>query len=319
MAVVQELANEVLGYVPKLSILLAEKMVQDAWRKIRDSRQWGFLRVEGSLDVPDLISTGTVTATQFSTSVVGDAAAGAAWAAVTLPLLTLRQFRLAAGSPIYNITAFDGSVTLTLDRAYTGATAAASTYEIYQCYYKTPVKDFLRWRSLHNPLQGYRFRRRNLHRKQEEINRRDPQRGSSGTPMWAAAYKHSIDGYPLFELWPHPTSASNSLMCVAQRRGVDLGATEDCPEAIPADLLAVATRLQAYEWALANNKSGTKGPEWSRLISVATQDYEGTLKRARVQDEETYPQNFSELEYDSGLSGPIDAAYLQDHDLYFVG
>ena len=319
MAVVQELANEVLGYVPGLSILLAEKMVQDAWRKIRDSRQWSFLRVEGSLDVPDLLSTGTVTATQFSTSVVGDAAAGAAWAAVILPLLTLRQFRLTAGGPIYNITAFDGAVTLTLDREYTGATVAASAYQIYQCYYETPVKDFLRWRSLHNPIQGYRFRRRNLHRKQEEINRRDPQRSSIGDPVCAAAYKHSSYGYPMFELWPHPTSSSNSLMCVAQRRGVDLAATEDCPEAIPADLLAVATRLGAYEWALANEKKDAKIAAWSRLLSVAKQDYEGTLKRARVQDEETYPQNFSELEYDSGLSGPVDAAYLQDHDLYFLG
>ena len=318
MAIVQELANEVLGYVPGLSILLAEKMVQDAWRKIRDSRQWSFLRVEGSLDVPDLIATGTATATQFSTSVVGDAAAGAAWAAATLPLLTLRQFRLTTGGPIYNITAFDGAVTLTLDRAYTGATAATSTYQIYQCYYKTPVKDFLRWRSLYSPNVGYRFRRRNLHRKKEEIDRRDPQRSSIGTPMWAAAYKHSNDGYPMFELWPHPTSSSNSLMCVAQRRGVDLGATEDVPECIPHDLLAQGSRLQAYEWALANNKSASKGPEWSRLMSAIGQNYDEILKRARVQDEETYPQNFSELEYDSGLSGPIDASYLQDHELFVI-
>jgi hypothetical protein len=319
MAVVQELANELLGYVPGLSILLAEKMVQDTWRKIRDSRQWSFLRVEGSLDVPDLISTGTVTATQFSTSVVGDAAAGAAWAAVTLPLLTLRQFRLAAGSPIYNITAFDGAVTLTLDRMYTGATVAASAYQIYQCYYKVPVKDFLRWRSLFNPSLGYRFRRRNMHRKKEEIDRRDPQRSHFGTPIWAAAYKHSSDGYPLIELWPHPTSSGNSLMCVAQRRGVDLGTAEEVPECIPHDLLAHGSRLQAYEWALANNKNANKGPEWSRLLSVISQDYDEMLRRARVQDEETYPQNFSELEYDSGLSGPIDASYLQDHDMYFVG
>lgn len=312
-------ANELIGDIPKLSIFRAKACVQRAWHDIRDSRRWSFLVADGVLAAPAAVSTGTVTWTQYSNQVQGDANAMAAWNALTGVPITLRQIRV-SGGPVYSISAYDDLTgIITLDRQYQEATAAGSTYIMYRCYFAAPVSDFLRWVSCTDPVNMYRFRRRNLHWKREEIDRRDPYRGATGQPFYLATYKHNAVGVPMFEMWPHPT-AQISYLVTYERRGADLVAGETLPEAISDDLVMAGARINAYRWAAANagRFQELQGTNWIQLARDERASYERDLQRSKVQDEETFPQNFSEDEDGPQLSGPTDSSYLQSHDVFWT-
>ena len=128
--------------------------------------------VQGQMYVPGTITAGTVTTVQFTNTIVFDATAAAALNAVALaaapqPLLTQRQFRL-TGGPIYNITgwAMDtpsaGLGTATLDRPFAESSVSGLSYMVYLPYVPTPRADFVKFLSIADPINDYRFTRRNL-------------------------------------------------------------------------------------------------------------------------------------------------------------
>ncbi len=305
----EDYATELLGYVPKLSILLAKKHVNRAWRDIRDSRRWSFLIQEMVLQAPGQITAGSASVTQFSTQVVLDATAAAAVIAAIVvgnPPITDRQFRVANG-PLYNISSFNGVNTLTLERAYQEQTNATASYLIYRCFFAVS-SDFRRWVSVFDPVNNYRMRRENLSRTKEEVDRADPQRGSFSTPIWMAAYRNVTQ--PVYEMWPHPVSQI-SYIALYERRGINFAAGESLPAAIPEDLLLDRARYHAYQWAM--TQPNPDGIDWKVLLLEAKQSYSEQLNKSKLVDEETFLQNFSEDE--SGLRPfPIDANWLQSHD-----
>ena len=136
---------EMRGAVPKYSAGLARTHLQNAWSDIRNMTGWSFQLFSGGFGTPGLTNAGTVTVTYGSDQVTGDAAASAAWLAASIPnsLLTQQQFRVNVGT-IYNIIAFDGVSTLTLDRPYYDKSAGSGqNYSIYQPYIVAPYEDFL--------------------------------------------------------------------------------------------------------------------------------------------------------------------------------
>lgn len=312
MATFIDYSNELLGYVPTLSILLAQKLVNRAWRDIRDARRWTFLLQDGVLQAIGQITAGSVTLTQFSNLVSCDATAAAAInaaVAVNNPPITQCQFRLATG-PIYSITNWDGTGNnLTIDRPYQEAGGAGLQYLIYRCYFAPPSSDFLRWVSVFDPINFYRFRRDNLSRTKAELDRADPARGAFSTPVWMAAYKNPSTG-PLWEMWPHPISQI-SYVCLYERRGVDMATGDSLPAAIPDELLLNRARYHAYQWAMTQPNPGDI--DWKTLLLESKEAYREGLILAKRQDEETFLQNYSEDEA-GAPPFPVDANYLQSHD-----
>ena len=183
-----ELSREIAGSIPGLSPFLAQKFVNRAFRDVRESRLWSWNVAETALLAPAQLTTGTVSVTQYSATVTADAAAATAWQGLgmTIPI-TSRQFRVGTG-PLYNISAFDGNNTITLDRIYGAATAIGAAYNIYKAYYAGPG-NLLRWTSIVDPTNNYYFSPKNLHWTREEVDRRDPFRGALGTPIGMASYK----------------------------------------------------------------------------------------------------------------------------------
>lgn len=314
MGAVATFANETKGYVRDLPYSSAVGMVQSAWKLICAERRWSFLRAEANIPIPVAVTAGTVTVTQFSGVVVGDATAAAAWAALGLGIpITDRQFRLGAGSPLYNVLAFDGANSITLDRVYTEPTQAGIGYTIYKAYIAAPVVDFQAWISMWNPSLGYRIRRRNLYRNKQEIDRWDPQRSSQGPSMCLAAYGYNAAGFKTFEMWPH-YPVETTWVAGYQSDGTALLAATELPSAIPRNLFEHALREAAYEWALANNKPGA----WIQLLAYSSKQYKEALQKAKLNDEQAFPQTVHEDEEDFGLSGPVDAAFMQSHDVFVI-
>lgn len=311
-----DFANELVGYVNKLPFLLAQRHVNRAWREIRDSRLWTFLLSESLIIIPAAVSAGTVNLVQFATTVTLDAAAQAAVAGLANPIITLRQFRVTGGAGvIYNITGYDpGTGIMTLDKQVTDATNAAQGYQIYQCYFPAPSSDFLRWVSIYNPYQGYWLK---LHYTRREFDMRDPQRASFGSPYYCSAYKFDANNVPMFELWPHQT-AQMTLQTILQRRGTDFATPTEAPPAVISDeLLSAKSRVKAYEWAIAN--TGTfpelRGIDWRFLMAQAMGEYKAELNRIKKADEETFLQNYVIPVDPTAFLGPIDAKYIQSHDI----
>lgn len=325
-----QLASELQGWFPEISALARLPFIQRAYRDIRDSRKWSFLRKTGVLYCSGQIIAGTCQVTQFSTTVVGDATAAAAWVAAALPAspqipLTQRQFRT-TGNTIYDIAAFDGANTLTLARPYIEGTQATSTYMVYQPYFTAPAQDFVKWLSIVDPVNDYRFRRKNLYRTQEDVDRRDPNRTSFSIPIMAASLDYVADPSggaglptrPRYEFWPHPIQQLGYNV-EYQIRGDLVLSTDTLPTSIPDELIiAGAKRYGAELMATQPSIDPKKSAVYLNLINVARAEYKDRLLTAQREDDNVFENMVYESESEPALSGPLDANFFQDHDVWWV-
>lgn len=282
--------SELLGYVPKLSPLLARKLVNRAWAEIREKFLWSFNVAEGFITTPAAVSTGTVTVVQGLATVVGDATADAAWAAIGNSALSVRQFRSGLG-PIYNILSYT-SPNLTLDRVYAETSAAGAVYSIYQCYYPSPSTDFLRWISVIDPINGYQF---SLNHTKQDLDRIDPQRGAQDQPYWISSFRGSLIsatlGDPTFELYPHPQTYQ-AYPVVYQKRGLDFSLpTDHLPKSVSDETLMAKARSLAFRWAMASQTSDKViSANWAFLIKDADAEFKESLEDDIRNDKEAFSQ-----------------------------
>lgn len=333
MSTLDSLASELTGNVPRLPKTLALKHINRAYSQIREKRLWSFLIGESGVFFPSILPTSgapTVSVTYGSPTVVGDAAAVADWSTQLLAVVPLvqRQFRVGSGGPIYNITAISqtniANDTLTLDLPYSEETNAATTFSIYRCYVPAPVRDFKRWQTVFDPVNGYALIA-NVPRVYVDIV--DPTRGSQGQAYRVVNYKTAADGTPMFEWWPQPTSQI-TYHTLWERRGVDLGLTDSPPPQIPEEVL-IDWALAYYSYPWANAQVGRfpelKGTNWLALAIESKNRIHGrrgepgrlaTMMRA---DEETFQQTLTLLRKSWAMSWPPSGAFEQSHSLWNLG
>lgn len=316
-----DFASELQGHVPKLPFTLAEKQINRAWYKLRRRRLWSFLIREANLFFPAAIGTGTVTVTYGSSTVVGDATAAAQWTTqilgVPVPLIQ-RQFRTGLAGPVYNITAISTTVnpndTLTLDEDYGQPTSSTANYSIYLAYKKAPATDFLRWKSIFDPANGYPLV---PHVPRIVVDIVDPTRGAQGQAYRVVDYKSDpADSVPVFEFWPHQTYQI-TFKSIYEVRGTDfVNDDDDLPPAIPESILIdTALAYYSYPWANANvgRYPELKGTNWLALAIEAKQRAEDDLKHVMRQDEEAVASYFTLLRRGSGLYYPVSGRFEQSH------
>jgi hypothetical protein len=313
-----QLWNELLIHLPQLPALLAQKLINRAWRDIRDHRHWSFLMSEGWLYSPPSLSAGTANVTQFSQSVTLDATASAALAGLPNPAITLRQFRVSSG-PIYSITAADfavpTAVVLTLDRIYVESTNATAAYTITRIFYGPPlnavgveVTDFLRYRRVYDPVSAYSLV---LNVAAEELDNSDPQRASSGQPYVLATRRSDSNNQPVYEMWPSPNFERGYLV-VYQKRGVDLVSGDSLPPSISDELVITRSLFLGCEWAAKQIDVRYRGINWPLFMQQHDVRYRELLRLCEIQDEEQMIQNLL-IPESSGSLYPIDSAFLQSH------
>ena len=316
--------NELKSSVPKVDSLFAQKLVQRAWRDIRDSRRWSFLCAETAITVPDQINAGTATVTQGSQTVVLDAAAQAALVGLTTNQLVERTFR--AGTHLYNIIAYLAP-NLTIAYPYNGPTVAGITYFIYQPYIMAPA-DFLSWVSVIDPFSPMPVF--NTTSTKEELDAIDPQRGALGQSYRLASYRYEetlpgsnppiLDRWR-FEMWPHPI-VYRQYPAIYQRKGIDLVTGQSQPSIIPDELLMSRTRYLAYEWCESNKGKHPelKGTNWMNLRIDVNKQYQTMLAQASRQDEEIFIQNYPRSYMaTSGWWGWGDTVAGQSHAPFYGG
>lgn len=327
MGSLAQFASELKVWMPQIDPLACPTLVARAWQDIRKAREWSFLKQTGCVFAPSIITTGTVRVTQFSTQIVADATAAPFWNAVAITQapaypLTLRQFRV-TGGPIYNIIAWDGTNTATLDRPYAETSASGGSYMIYQPYFPAPSVDFSRWLSFVDPINTYKFRYRNLYWTQKEVDRRDPGRFNYSIPIALAAHDYvTIPGdsqaRPRYEAWPHPVQQIG-YVCEWMIEGDSVGQSGNIPRQIPDQVVMARARHYAHQVVAQQPNVDVKTKMFHlQQAKVSDAEYHDLLNRAELDDNCLFDARL--VQEDSGytLSGPLDANYMQSHVLYFV-
>lgn len=327
MASFNELFSELVGTITPLSALHARQLVNEAWEEIRDRRRWSFLVSTGELLAPLVISAGTASVTQYSTSVIVSTAAAvainAAVAAGGIPVAdaTLgkgRSFRAGqSGGTIYQITGWDGTNTLTLATSFKEPTQAGIPYRIYRLYYYPPTSDFLMYETVVNIAAGYGLRGPRLYTTQAQLNARDPQRGATGDAYRMAEYSVAADGIPVKELWPGPTNA-RVYNCIYRKRGTDFAEADSLPLTFPSVALRALSKQKAGEWALANVGTYPTLAQTNWPIYIGTQEktYNRSIQAAVRQDDEIAPL-LATTQGQVAWAGefPLGGEFAQSHSL----
>ncbi len=280
---------ELVGEFSGLPMPLVRSKINEALGTIYDEQLWSWqIREAGWLTGGLLFgagtqSQGTITATALGTTIVGDATAAALWAAYqtagTLPLLTQCQIRSPLYS-LYNIVAFNGTNTFTIDRPWTEPPGSGLTYMLYQAYFAAPVADFKRFIAIRDtknaaPLDYWSFN-------QTDLQVRDPQRMNFNLPAYAVPYEvdnrtgSATLGYMLYELWPHPLSVWPYTIAYL-RRGALLSLPADT---VPVPLTEKLVKYKAREaiclWREAqkgDNLQRGSGADWKFLAQAAAAEY----------------------------------------------
>jgi hypothetical protein len=177
------------------------------------------------------------------------------------------------------------------------------------------VTDFDHFMVILNPSSGYAITGPNLLLTREELDARDPTRGAQGDAYTLGIYKADPNGYPIYEMWPHPTSAQGYVSAY-RRRGADLSATADLPGTFPKDVLIEKSKMIAYEWAIANagRFSELKGVNWPLLLAQSKNRFDKELNMAKLRDDDLFLSSFLPQLRDYLAYPIIDSAFMQSHD-----
>lgn len=336
-----DLASQLSAKIPGLSPVLADTYINYAWRDVRDLRLWSFLQDDCAIYCPAQVTTGAVSITQFSADVTLDATASAAFLAISLPSPltgTALQIRfggsggVAQVGQVYSITAVDSTVpaavVLTLDRLVMESTNATAGYQVYRCYIRPTVTDFLKWVSIDDMTNGYTLRR---DYSSSYFDVRDPQRQAQGLAYYIGGFKGNPGTQPgaQYELWPHPTSGQ-VFYCRYQRSGEDFTANSEQQAPIIPDQLIIERALgyYAYPWAQANagHFPALKQLNWPSLVNDSKRAFAEMLITAKKQDDEqqlsrVWNRGHGLITRYSGARGmwgyPIDTNFMQSHLINF--
>jgi len=295
-----DIFSAVHGAVPKLPWDHARQLAADAWSEIQRKSLWSFQLFESNWTSPAMINTGTASVTQTSNMVTLNAAASAAVAAVISggqffsSLINQRQFRVGIGT-IYNIWQYDQTVptaiVLTLDRPYQEATAAATKFTIYQCYFPSPYKDFVRWVTIRDIIN---FNDLVTTKTRAELDFRDPQRSVYYIPTHVVPYQIDqnpvslTNGFMLHEMWSQPTTQLTYQLYGLRNGNPLVNDSDTLPPAVGEDCVRALAKKYAYEWAMANQGDQPRGQgvDYKFLMASTMADYDRLYKDYRKRDRE---------------------------------
>ena len=321
----KQLYLELCGTFPDLPVEQAKRFINRAQRDAFDAWNWSFLAGEGLLNIPDLVDDGTITVTQDSNIITGDATAAAAWQALgTFIPITDRALKIGTDQP-YQILAFDGVDTVYVERPWPNASDAGLDYALLRPYYAPPETDFQRWMSVVDTTDSW-----NLipGKKKQWLDWIDPQRATIGGPAQFIAFfrlfrAQTIPAFgaltddivttsrQLFELWPTPTTAM-SLTCYFKKRGADL--VDDADESLFEDSVLIPRALvHTYRFVQANQvrfaKTTGARVNWFEMKTDAERQYMRELGNAIKRDDSI---NIASLPFQNRNWYP-SSSWLQRH------
>lgn len=173
-----------------------DSLINERYRRVLRRGDWQRLKVQAVLQTVEPYETGTLAVAKGSTALVGTDT-------VWTDAMSGRAIRIANGEEYYQFTRTAGT-TGTLDRAYEGEDETAATYSIWQNIFPLPADLFV----LHSMrVLGYPADLDQV--SQEQLDERDPNRASEGTPNCYSPHMDDASTPPRMqvEVFPIPDEA----------------------------------------------------------------------------------------------------------------
>lgn len=239
MASVFDVATEALNAVGSNTgnILQACVWVTRRYHHITRQAQMRHLREIGELVMPAQVIAGTITATQGSATVTGDATAQAAWSSA----LVGRYFR--TQTTWYRIAA--ASTTLTLDSTFAEATTTGASYAIVARLHTLNAS--ARWLG---DFKHQRLFRRLENLTLEELNSRAASRNTiNSLPLWWVDVGTNAVGTRQVEIYPAAANSPELIQYEYWTIPENLALTDTLPPQIDVDILrdGVLIDVMRYE------------------------------------------------------------------------
>lgn len=193
---------------------VVEQALNDILQEICQSHNFSWLYGDSSFITAAPYETGTVTATEGSTTITGS---GTTFTSA----MAGRKFRCEDAT--YEISAYVSTTEITLSKNYAGAGGAGLTYKIYQNEYSlaSDVEDVLSMRQENNPQK---LKKRGI----EFLDKYYPQRNSFGYPSMYAIIGYDSSDYMKVEVYPIPNQARN-IYYRYKLRVTEMSADSDTP------------------------------------------------------------------------------------------
>lgn len=175
------LSNRLLSRCPAVGILLAQQLVNDAWRTLQSKREWSWRRRYNTFAPPTLYNVGTAS----TNSAVGNptviSGVGTAWT----PQMIGTQIRVGGLLyPFYTIVGYLSPTSLVINQPWAGPDVAGAAYDILQAYYPMP-EDFGYFYAVVSIKDSYRLW---TNVTEADLAILDPQRTNYGQ-TYAAVYR----------------------------------------------------------------------------------------------------------------------------------
>jgi len=191
-----------------------EQALNDILQEICQAHNFSWLYEDTSFITTAPYSTGTITATEGSTAIVGSG---------TTFVTGMVGRKLRCEDATYEISAFTDTTHITLSKNYAGDGGSGLTYKIYQNEYSlaSDAEDVISMRQENNPNKIKRWGI-------EQLDRYYPQRTSYGYPSLYAIIGYDSSGYMKVELYPIPNQARN-VYYRYKKRVTEMSSDSDTP------------------------------------------------------------------------------------------
>jgi hypothetical protein len=302
-----DVVRQVRSHVPLAPALLARSWVQNSASKISDRRRWSHLRAESEFYVAAARS-GTATFTQGSDLV--------APGTLTFTAADVGRQLQPAGKGVPATIVALSAPNVQIDRTWLEATTSPTT-KVVDAYVTLP-EDFGSFTAVLDPAASWQLF---YWLTEDELNRRDPGRESSGQPTVLASRRLATGiaaslGRVQYEVWPYADSARKYQYYYSKRPKEY--ADGDNFEGIfrhRADLLLLAALVEAAEWPGAGEQ---RNPYFRlELADRKRKELEGELNQLETRDEEIF---MTWLETVSWINrypfAPMDSNWIRNHDLW---
>lgn len=276
-----------MSFVPELNAVQAGVRLNRAYQHLLASHRWGFLRREALVNTVGLYTTGTVQVTNGSTAVTG---VGTAWTTG----MAGRWLRCSTQSEFYEIQQVTAANALTLTQPYAGA-SGTYPYTIFQMVYAKPTDCA--------SIVGIRRSLNMMQRTTEWINTIDPERVSTGEPLYWANRTDET-----FEVWPVPEQVY-VLRVFYMRQVPDLSAETDVP-LVPERLVLSMALVTAYR-QLASDPE--RGAHYLNLAQWAFAEMQELMRAAVEEDMQKLSLPTQTLA--DGLDVPLSNDFWMRHDV----
>lgn len=307
----EELWRGVRLYSPDLPVPLAQQFINMAYTRAIRAMVWSQLKGNDEFYLPASVTDGTVSVAVDSTAVTG------VGTAFTSDMVGRQIMFNDEGVPWYDIIAVGGATGLTLDRPYSGgADLAGVSYEIAQVYVTAP-SDFDVFISVLDPSREWKL---HFDIEQPVLDSWDPKRTKTGD-VWLIApagpsplsdgtknsYRHR------FEIWPRPTGGRR-LPYRYQKKVGKMSASGDVPIwPLKGDILTegALARLSMYK-----GTGDAPNPYFDlNNYKFHQENFLREVHRAMMEDQRVDQTWVQYADTEDWPFAPIDAAYLQSHDI----